>query len=204
MGGITLSSAYEGRTYQVTALTGTMAANAGAASEILQFRWLSTAPVAKRCRLLNVSITAIGLGTAFAAGAVEFDMKVARAWSAPGTGGATLTLSGNNAKYRTSQLTSYLSTGLPTPGEIRVSTTAPLGAGTKTFDAQNYASLLSVVGTVAFTNLISTTTPPLYSILQPQIPPLVFADQEGFSILATVPATGTWQACIVITWSEID
>ena len=201
MGGITLSSAYEGRAYQTTASTGVMAAGQAANSEIVQFRWLSTAPTAKRCRLLNVSITAIGLGTAFAAGAVEFDMKVARGWTAAGTGGATLTLTGNNAKYRTSQLTPFLGSG---GGEIRVATTAALGAGTKTFDAQNYASLLSVVGAVAFTNLISTTTPPLYSILQPQIPPLVFADQEGFSILATVPATGTWQACIVITWAEID
>jgi hypothetical protein len=204
MAGITLSSAYEGRCYQVVALTGVMAAGAAANSEIVQFRWLSTAPIAKRCRILSVAVTAVNAGAGFTAGIVEFDLKVARAWSAPGTGGGVLTLSGNNAKFRTTQLTSFLSTGLPTPGEIRVATTAPLGAGTKTFDAQNMGTILSIANATAFSNILASTPAPLYTILQPQFPTLVLADQEGFSVLATVPATGTWTAAIVITWAEID
>jgi len=33
--------------------------------------------------------------------------------------------------------------------------------------------------------------------------PLVFAQNEGFVVRATVPATGTWQFGVTVAWTEV-
>lgn len=192
------SAAYAGRVFSVHAASGIMAAGLAAASEILQFRVVD-ATEQRKFRLLSVLLSVANDGTAFTAGSAQFDLVAATAWSAAGTGGATLTLTGNNAKNRRSQNQNILGVA----GEIRVATTAALTAGTKTLDAQGLAGFNVGVQAVAgqqillpsdFLQAATTTEGDMYE----------FTHQQGFAIRATVPATGTWRYSANIVWAEYN
>lgn len=190
---------YEGRLYGVSGVTGTLAAPIGS-GEIFQFRWVDpTAPNSRTLRILRVELSVIGDTTGFAAGDVIADMAVARGWTAAGTGGATLTMTTNNAKYRTSQLTSLLA--LANGGEIRVASTAVLGAGTKTLDAQAINTILNPVTATADTLNLSGVLFQDGGARQGR--PLVVAHQEGFVVRLTTPITGTAKAAVNVVWAEV-
>jgi hypothetical protein len=86
--------------------------------------------------------------------------------------------------------------------EIRHSSTATLTAGTRTKDAQPVDCLLANVGTVANTGFLVSPGGILFE-KTPQEHPLVLAQNEGFTIEATVPATGTWKWVIITEWDEV-
>jgi hypothetical protein len=91
---------------------------------------------------------------------------------------------------------------MPVPGtEIRHSSTAALVAGTRTKDAQPVDSV-----TFGISGTANTTFSPdrinLFQRLQAEHP-LVLAANEGFTIQATVPATGTWSFLVVPEWDEV-
>jgi hypothetical protein len=190
------TGSYEGYNFSAGAVTGVMAAGAAAASEIFQFRW-NPGAAARKARILCVQLSVAVDTTAFTAGAAAFDMTVARAWTAAGTGGGTVTPAANSNKLRTSQVPSLFSAG----GEIRVATTAPLGAGTKTLDTTALNNLVGGAGAAGSTVIFPI---PLYVDWAAYGIPLVLSDQEGFVIRASVPATGTWKAGVWVAWAEID
>lgn len=178
--------------YSLTAITGTMAAGIAADSEIFQFRWTQAAPPI--CIIKDVAIWAGNLGTAFAAGFFKFEMIAARAFTVAGTGGGTLTLTTNNGKLRTAM-------GITTLGEARIATTAALGAGTKTLDAQGLTSVGGGVPNVAGSSLLSGWNTIFDGNASRH--PLVLVANEGFAIRVTVPATGTWTAGVTVRFAEV-
>lgn len=186
--------------YQIHGLTGNIAAGAGALSEIGQFRWTSTA---SRAYIQSVRLDSFrSLGTGFAAGLFNFNLHVARSWSADGTGGTAQTVTGNNAKLRVNAASTAV-------GTIRVATTAALGAGTKTFDANPARGIYGVVDNVVNKQFVPPTGvagggegPFLYNAQQHLDLPIVLDSNEGFAIRATVPGTGVWEAAFTIIWVE--
>jgi hypothetical protein len=161
---------------------------AGAA--IFSFRNISANPVLVR---------RVGVGfvttTAFTASQlVSFGLVVARNFTASDSGGTAVTLTGSNAKHRTT-----LST--PTSLDCRVSTTAALTAGTRTLDANNLAVAAGWSGTAgtiivpALNNLLSHDTGDY---------PLVLAQNEGLIIanLTAMGAAGVGVATVAIEFAE--
>ena len=177
--------------FSMAVVTGTMGAGVGANSEIFQFRWTSTSTL---CIVKKVLVSAGNVATAFTAGLTKMDLMFARAWTAAGTGGGTATITTNNAKLKTS----FATTGV---GEIRVATTAALGAGTKTLDAQALDAICHSVAAVEGTPVIPRTT--LWDASKEDEYPLILAAEEGLVVRATVPATGTWTGAVAIRWLEI-
>lgn len=193
-----------GGAYRISMTSGTIAASLGANSELFQFRYVTAA--ARVCLVFGITVSAAMI-VAPAVGTAPVNMqlvgKIARAWTADGTGGTAATLTGNNQKLRTSHATSEVVSA-------RMATTAALGAGTKTFDAQNFGG---TTGGVYFdlaagdqsavlipqTNLLGEFTGGLGF-------PLILANQEGFSVLSglAMPVTLTWNLVTNVLWSEVD
>lgn len=177
--------------YKMTLSTGTMAAGLAAASPIVSFRWTTT----NICIVRRIDLALISLGTGFTAGTALLECVAARTFSASDTGGTAATLTGNNNKMRTSF-------GTTTVGDLRMSSTATLSAGTRTLDAQPFA--INRFGITVTTNAVMLATTPVF---YPQVGngeyPLTLAQNEGFIIRATVPATGTWTGDVTIQWDEV-
>lgn len=184
--------------YMYGGLTGIIPAALAANSEIFQFRW---SDATRLCAILEVKISAVVSTTFFAAGVpVQIDLIKSTAWTVAGTGGTAITMS-TNSKARTS-----MSSSLMTAGDMRIATTAALGAGTKTLEG---LSLRTIVAPGPITaSLNGQIIPPDTMLFRSEIGdgqhPLVLAQNEGFSVRSVaVPATGTWQAAISVTWVEL-
>lgn len=184
--------------YGIGMVSGTIAAAIGANSELFQFRWTDATRFAVIYRLvcsagLNVAATAARLFALRAA--------IARSWSADGSGGTAATMTGNNQKLRTSMGTSLV-------GTIRMATTAALGAGTKTLDAQDIAAMATGIGTGAITagsNLKIFDQQNLLNIDAITDHPIILAQNEGFTIRVgnAGPATMTWHLAAACQWAEV-
>lgn len=186
--------------YSLGCVSGIMAAGIASNSEIFQMRWIDATRIMV---LRSVKISASEGTTAFTAGPIEFNMTIARTWSADGSGGNAQVFSTNNTnKKRTDfPLSLFSDTG------VRCASTAALGAGTKTLDTNRAASISSYVSSVA-------TTADSYPFVAPGTIlwardtgdeyPFLFEQNEGFVIRVTVPATGTWQFSVHVEWAEID
>jgi hypothetical protein len=182
--------------YRIAMLSGTMAAGLGAGSEVFQARWTASPQLAL---IWGMSVDGLsGSATAFAAGFSLFSVTIARSWTADGGGGTAATLTGNNQKLRTSMGTTLM-------GSIRVASTAALTAGTKTLDSQPEGQISLAMGTTASVNYLGQVglygSSSLESGGNPS--PIVLAQNEGLSVKATVPGTGTWQFGISMAWSEV-
>lgn len=179
--------------YRLSQLSGTMAAGLTANAEIFQFRWSDASRI---CIVTSVIFDGLsGSATAFAAGFGKVDMLVARAWTADGSGGSAATITGNNQKQRTSMGSTLL-------GASRISSTAALTAGTKTLDSQAIGQYSAAFGTTTSVQWI-----PQFDLFHADPggeSPLILAQNEGFVIRASVPATGTWQFGVTVVWTEID
>lgn len=176
--------------YKMGHASAIMAAGLSSASPILSFRNSS----ANLAVIRRVTFSMAGLATAFTAGQALFNLFAARSFSASDTGGGALTQTTNNGKLRTSMAT----TGI---AEIRGSSTAALSAGTRVKDATPLAVLTVGLGVVVSTIYIPPQTVFLGGDTDGH--PLVLAQNEGFVIEATVPATGTWVFGCNIDWSEM-
>lgn len=176
--------------YSYAAETGVMAAGIVALSDILQFRWTDATRLAL---IYEIAIQGVFQLTAFTAGAGSFRVSVARTFTAAGSGGGVATLTGNNQKHRTNMGSSLV-------GEIRIATTAALGAGTKTYDSAPHGLVSQMVLAAGNTQILGPTI--LYS-RENAVHPIVLAQNEGFGIRATVPATGTWTVGLLVRWAEV-
>jgi hypothetical protein len=178
--------------YRIAQISGTMAAGLAANSEIFQFRW---ADATRLCVVTSVVFDGLsGSATAFAAGFGRIDMTVARSWTADGSGGTAATLTGNNGKQRTSMGTTLL-------GASRIASTAALTAGTKTLDTQAVGQYSAAFGTGTSVQWIPQVD--LFHADPGGESPLILAQNEGFVVRATVPATGTWQFGVTVVWTEL-
>jgi len=183
--------------YAYGGFTGVLPAALGANSEIFQFRW---ADATRFAIIRKIRISAAVTTTFFAAGVpMQIDLIKSTAWTVAGTGGTAITPAAL-LKKRTSMPSTLLASG-----DMRIATTAALGAGTKTLET---LSLGAVVAACPITASLNGLIIPAGTILwQSEIAdgehPLVLAQNEGFSIRSVaVPATGTWQATVEIQWSE--
>jgi len=196
--------------YSIANLSGTMAAGLGAVAPIYSMRW---ADATRAMLLRRVGFVARNAGTAFTAGVFLFDLIVARAFTASDSSGTPILPTGNSQKKRTSFGTTLIT-------DLRISSTATLTAGTRTLDtsplqlirgmvpatqvnypmvAKNNSPHVPGTSTIAF----SMDWQDLYNPDSATEWPLVFVQNEGFIIRATVPATGTWEFGVLMEWSEI-
>lgn len=175
--------------YQKAMASGTIGAGLAGASPVYSFRYGGS----KLCIVRKVLISAGDL-VGFTAGFALFNMFAARAFSASDTGGTAATLTGNNGKLRTSMGTTEVA-------DIRIANTGALSAGTRTKDDDPMATLSASVITTAGLPLFEKAE--LYRAHAGEWP-LILAQNEGFVIEATVPATGTWKLGIDTAWEEVE
>lgn len=179
--------------YLLSADNGTTVMTAGLAANAPIFSWRwgnSNVAIVNAIRMSMCTITA------FAAGRIAFQAFKAggASFSASDTGGTSLTLTGNNAKKRQSFGTTLLT-------DARISATATLSAGTRTLDANPFGELLSAT-IVASANPVFTQLPVYLRDTADQYP-MTLAQNEGFVIQASVPATGTWFFGVTVDWTEL-
>jgi hypothetical protein len=188
--------------YRKALRSGTIGAGLTGGSIVYAFQWKPVIAAGKAVLLVPRRI-AISLGdlAGFTAGFFDIDAYFARPYTTiDATGaGTTGTFTGNNAKMRTSY---PLSNG----AACVIAGTGALSGGTSTLDTDPFASAsISVAATAG--------TPPnptpleLYRVATgiPGDAPLVFdgtTNPEGFVLKATVPATGTWQISVEVSWDE--
>jgi hypothetical protein len=180
--------------YRKSLLSGTMAAGLTANSEVWQFRWSDATRLGVITKVILDGLA--GSATAFTAGFGKIDVLQARSFTASGSGGTAGTLTGNNSKTRTSMGTTLV-------GDIRIASTAALGAGTKTNDTDPMSQFSFTVGTV-----VSATYAQQVLLIDNDAAhgqhPIVLVQNEGLAMRATLPATGTWQFGVSCCWAEVD
>lgn len=176
--------------YSLAASSGLMAAGLGAAAPIFSWRW---GDATRFALIKRVTISAGAAGTAFAAGVGTFNLFAARSFTASDTAGTSILPTGNQNKLRTSMGTTLLT-------DARISATATLTAGTRTLDANPIASISVGIPAVAGQKVLD---PFALFDQRPGEFPLLFAQNEGLVIQATVPATGTWTFGVKVDWSEL-
>lgn len=185
--------------YSYGGFTGILPAALAANSEIFQFRWTDATRI---CVINGVKISAAVSTTFFAAGVpVQIDLIKSTGWSAAGTGGTAISPAAL-LKKRTN-----MGSSLVASGDIRIATTAALGAGTKTLETYAQASIAAAGPITASLN--GQIIPPGTLLYEADVEhgehPLTLVQNEGFSIRSVaVPATGTWTAAITVDWTEVS
>jgi hypothetical protein len=134
------------------------------------------------------------LSTGFATGQMTFNLFAARTFSASDSGGTAGTLTGNNSKLRTS----YATMGA---ADIRIASTSTLTAGTRTLDTDALSNIVVGIGATTTGQFVAPGTFILQTRAGEQ--PLICAQNEGFVVQATVPATGTWSFGVTTAWDEL-
>ena len=177
--------------YRGSATSGTMAAGLAGNANIFSFRWGVAAPV---CIIREIQVQAFCNTTGFTAGVGSIQGFIARNFSASDTAGTAWTLTTNNMKLKTAFATTSVT-------DIRMSATAALSAGTRTLDAQPFAS----VGLTVPVTTVNYVILPWQWLLNPGANqwPIELAQNEGFVLQATVPATGTWGFSVNVQWDEV-
>jgi hypothetical protein len=174
--------------YVIGEATGIVATPA-AAAEIFQFRnsHASNLVIVERVVVAMVNAAAVTAAQEFG-----FDIIRSTGWSAQGTGGTALD---TRPKRRTSLTNSSMAAG-----DIRIASTAALGAGTKTFDTLRIAS-----GPGPSTNAIGAAGPIAYFPEDDvRYPAMVLANNEGFSVRNLVTyATGSARFHVRVFWREV-
>lgn len=183
--------------YRAAFVTGVLPAALAANSEIFQWRFVHASFY---CVVRGIWLNAATSTTAFAAGVpVQLEMRQAYAWTVVGTGGTGITFGTDDGKKKASFATTVL-----VANDVRVATTAALGAGTKTLHGVA-SSILQGPGPASTAAPIIPPHSPVYLRESPDEWPFIYENQQGFVIRSVeVPATGTWKASVIVEWSEID
>lgn len=178
--------------YRMALLSGTMAAGLAAAANIYSYRWGDATRLSIIQKVVIDGLS--GSATAFTAGFGSVRMFAARSFTASDSAGTAATLTGNNNKLRTAMGTTLVT-------DIRMSATAALTAGTRTLDANALGQISLTFGTAVSVQYLNNIV--LFGEdVGPEMP-LVLAQNEGFVLQATVPATGTWQVGVSTRWAEV-
>lgn len=184
--------------YAYGGFTGILPAALGAGSEIFQFRW---ADASRFAVIRKIRFSACVSTTFFAAGVpVQIDLVKSTGWTVAGTLGTAISPAAL-LKRRTS-----MGSSLVASGDMRIATTAALGAGTKTLETYALSSIAAAGPITASLNggIVAPGTILWQAEVGDGEHPLVLAQNEGFSIRSVaVPATGTWTAAVNIDWAEV-
>lgn len=180
-------------------LSGVIPAALAANSEIFQFRW---SDATRLCLINSIKISAAVSTTFFAAG-VPMQLQLSKCinWTAVGTGGTRPAVAAT-LKKRTSMGNSLLGAN-----DIGVASTAALGAGTKTIEANPLSTIVAACPITASLN--GLIIPPDNSFFRANVEsgehPIALATNEGLIIrCVAVPATGTWQFTVNVDWTEVS
>ncbi len=187
--------------YRISVVTGTLAAAFAANAQVFQFKWTDATRLAVILRIRTRFLPLTLFTAATLTDHTSFNAFMVRSYAAGG-GGTTLTLTGNNAKLRTSMASSLAT--------INVATTAALTAAT-TLDAQPFTQSIRkgnrVNPAAATEETITALTDGLEFVPDIGIGehPLILAQNEGFVIAnRTVwPAAGTGILLIECSWAEV-
>ena len=179
-----------GGSYRDAARSGSMGAGLAANAPIYSFQWPSSSLLAL---IKRIRFNAWTLGTGFAAGMAEFDLFIARPYSAADGGGNQSNLAGGSGRMRSAMPASH--------AIIMTSSTAALTPGTRTLDATPLTRRNPAAPVGANVPLYPDAIT-LYEAQQGEHP-LLFVQNEGLVLQATVPATGLWQFNIMTEWDEI-
>lgn len=183
--------------YSYGGFTGILPAGLAAVSEVFQFRWTDAT---RFCVVRSVTLDASVSTTFFTAGVpVQMDLVKASAWTVQGTGGTGVTPAALLKRRST------MGSTLVASGDMRIASTAALGAGTKTLETEAISTILAAGPTASPGTIFLPDTRLLNADVASGEHPLVLQANEGFVIRSVnVPATGTWQCAIRIVWSEIS
>jgi hypothetical protein len=178
-----------GGSYRDSAKSGAMTAGLAANAPIYSFQW----PSSLLGLIKRIKFNAWTGSAGFAAGLAEFDLFIARSFTSADGGGNQSNLAGGSGRMRSTMPASH--------ALIMTSSTAALTPGTRTLDADPISTRIAAapVGTNAplFPDAIT-----LYEASQGEHP-LLFVQNEGFVIRASVPATGIWSFTVMTEWDEI-
>ncbi len=180
--------------YRASLISGAVAAS-GANGPIASLRWGDSS----RFLVLYKIVVSAVVSAAVTAQVTDIDAIVARAFTASDTGGTALTLTGQNQKARVTMGSSLIT-------DLRVSTTAALGAGTRTLDAQPFSSASIGSGSPGMTTVGAAS--PIQELYRPDVAagehPLVLHQNEGVIIRTpTSIATGSIKFYINLMWAEV-
>lgn len=161
---------------------------------ILSYRWTSTVANAVLLRVAFTSAVTASITTPVVVG---LEAVFARAFTVADSAGTASTLS-NMQKLRSSMGNSLL-------GDLRVSTTAKLTAGTRTLDTGAFGGGNAVLFPTV-TNIGSASAPvELYKYDGSGRHPVVFAAQEGFIVRCPVAlnTSGSIAHTFTVEWAEV-
>lgn len=179
--------------YRKAMTSGTIAAGLTAASIVYGFRWAPTAGGATRCDVRRITIN-MGDLVGFTAGFVNIQAFAVRDYTKlEDTGGTAGTFTNSNAKLDSRYPVSQGAT-------CYITTTAATSGGVGTADTDPFATLSQSVTNTAGSP-VGTGLDLFYALADEG--PLTLRNTEGFIIKATVPATGTWQLGVNVTWDEL-
>lgn len=185
--------------YSTDVVSGTMAAGLAGAAPVFACRWGDTTGKLMVLRYLAIEVNS--LGTGFTPGLGLFEAVRATGFTASDTGGAAVTPAAGKAKRRTLHADSAIT-------DLRVATTAALGAGTRVLDTNPFATLRAQIDAttnkVFVPGLAGNPAATMFEAYQQRDVPFVFAQDEGFVLRATVPATGTWEFHVFMEWQEAN
>ncbi len=184
--------------YAYGGFTGILPAALAANSEVFQFRWADASRLAV---IKRIRISACVSTTFFAAGVpVQLDLVKSTGWSVAGTGGTAV------APAALLKTRSSMGSALMASGDMRIATTAALGAGTKTLETVSMAATSAPGPITASLNgqIIAPGTIMWEADMDGGGHPIVLVQNEGLSIRSVaVPATGTWEMTIQLSWAEV-
>jgi hypothetical protein len=178
--------------YKMVATSGALTTVA-ADGPVWSFRWTSTQLCAVIKRIgVNVSVrTAYGT-----AQTTDYGLYFATAWTVADSGGTALTLTTNNGKFDTTMPTTAVAAG-----DLRISTTGVITAGTRTLATQAMAV------TSAQTNALATAWNDDWSFgAEDQRMPIILRQNEGLVLhnLFLMGATGVLRLYVTVEWAEVD
>lgn len=179
--------------YRYAGFTGLLPAALAANAEVFQFRWTDASNL---CQIKFIKVRMAVITGFTAAQELAFDVIRSTAWSGSGTGGTAIVPSSTNLMRRNTYPISKV-------GDMRIATTAALGAGTKvlsnTADLVGMGKTLAAAVTVqdaAFENMLDMTNA--------TDDPIILQQNEGFSVRNSIVlgAAGTVRMAVEMGWSE--
>lgn len=197
--------------YRYSFVSGILAAALAAGGEVFQFRWTHATKLAVITKLKTRFLPLTPFTAATLTDHTSFDAYIARGWSAAGTGGTAITNTATlPSKMRNSMATSV--------AEMRIATTAALGAGTKTLDGAPFAQSIRKGNRVNPAAATEEVVMPTTDGMEMDFDmgggdhPIILggaggsANSEGIVIRnRTVwPAAGTGQIMVTMAWAEVD
>lgn len=187
--------------YRISMQSGSMAAGLAAFSQVFQARWTDSPQLAL---IWGLTIDGLaGSSASFTAGTAYVGLQIVRSWTADGSGGTQAAMTGPNQALRSAMGPSLF--GSSTGSAIRIASTAALGTGTGTTDTQGIAQIFFAVGTTASVNYL-----PQYNMYGSSSmedggnpAPVVLSQNEGITLVVSIPASGGWKFGVSMAWSEV-